>query len=388
MIQYLIRRLISGLIVLFIFVSTLFFAVQVILPGDYVSQFALGLTISESEEFRQQLGLDKPIFQRYLTWLNQLAHGNLGETYNFGSSGTPISSILSSALPPSILVFGIGTVIAFLLGQWLGKVTAWRGPGFLSSSATFGAISLYTSFPPWLAFLAVYFFVTKLNIITPGFTTSLWKEAPFSSSDIIVDMLMSFTAISLIMFLFNLMYRWLTRKPFPAPINLVLLIGEWVASLYATGISVYALDILKAAALPLIVYVLLSFGEIMLIMRTTMVDSMQEDFVNTARAKGLPDRQVRDRHAARNALLPVLSGLVIRLPYLLTGSVMIEYSLNWEGVGTRLFYAVGRQDISLMMGLALTFGMISLVARLILDIIQAYLDPRIRYSKTLTRSFL
>ncbi len=388
MIQYLIRRVVSGMIVLFIFVSILFFAVQIILPGDYVSHFAMGLTISESEEFRHQLGLDKPILERYLDWLNKLAHGDLGESHNFASSGTPIRSILSSALPPSILVFGIGTVLAFLLGQWLGKVTAWRGPGFLSSSTTFGAISLYTSFPPWLAFLAVYFFVTKLKLITNSFTAPLWKGAPYSTSTVIIDMLLSFVAIALIMFIFNRIFLWLTRKPLPTLINLVLLTGEWVYSLYATGIAVYALDILKAAALPLGVYVLLSFGEIMLIMRTTMVDAMQEDFVNTARAKGLPDYQVRDRHAARNALLPVLSGLVIRLPYLLTGSVMIEYSLHWEGVGTRLFYAVGNQDISLMMGLALIFGIISLAARLILDIVQASLDPRVRYSNTLTRSLL
>ena len=168
MTRFLIRRLLSGLVVLFVFVTIVFFLVQIIIPGDFVSQFALSLSPSQAEGLRHQLGLDLPIWQRYLLWLNGLIHGDLGRSYTLSGEGAPIFETLKPVIPPSVLVFGIGTVIAFLLGLWLGKVTAWRGPGFLSSSATFGAITLYTSFPPWLAFLAVYFYP---ELIAPRPTT-------------------------------------------------------------------------------------------------------------------------------------------------------------------------------------------------------------------------
>jgi len=388
MTRFLIRRFLSGLVVLFIFVTIVFFLVQIIIPGDYVSQFALSLSPSQAEGLRNQLGLDLPIWQRYLLWLNGLLHGDLGRSYTLAGEGAPVFESLKPVIPPSILVFGIGTLIAFLLGLWLGKVTAWRGPGFLSSSATFGAITLYTSFPPWLAFLAVYFFVTRLGLFTIGFTRSLWQSKPVTPSGVMWSMIISFSLILLALFFLNSMLQRITRRSLPSSALLILLLVAWLLSFFKLGILAYAIDILKAAALPLITYVLLSFGEIMLIMRTTMTDVMHEEYVHTAQAKGLPDYLVRDRHVARNALLPVISGLVIRLPYLLTGSVMIESSLSWQGLGSTLFYAVGRQNILMVMALAIIFGLISLVARLILDIAHAYLDPRVRFDTQLIRKFI
>ena len=388
MTRFLIRRLLSGLVVLFVFVTIVFFLVQIIIPGDFVSQFALSLSPSQAEGLRHQLGLDLPIWQRYLLWLNGLIHGDLGRSYTLSGEGVPIFETLKPVIPPSVLVFGIGTVIAFLLGLWLGKVTAWRGPGFLSSSATFGAITLYTSFPPWLAFLAVYFFVTRLGLFSIGFTRSMWSGKPVTPDGVMWSMIISFSLILLVLFFINSFLQRITRRSLSSSALLILLMVTWLVSFYKLGILAYAIDILKAASLPLITYVLLSFGEIMLIMRTTMSDVMHEEYVHTAQAKGLPDYLVRDRHVARNALLPVISGLVIRLPYLLTGSVMIESSLSWQGLGSTLFYAVGRQNILMVMALAIIFGLISLVARLILDIAHAYLDPRVRFDTQLIRKFI
>jgi len=171
-------------------------------------------------------------------------------------------------------------------------------------------------------------------------------------------------------------------------LSLLFITAAWVASWSLMGIYPYAVDIARAAALPLVGYVLLSFGEIMLVMRTTMLDVMHEQYVHTARAKGLPDYAVRDRHVARNAILPVLSGLVVRLPYLLTGAVMLERALHWEGLGTELFLAVGLQNIVLVMGLILVIGVISLAARLLLDILQVWLDPRLQTAAREVRGIL
>ena len=116
----------------------------------------------------------------------------------------------------------------------------------------------------------------------------------------------------------------------------------------------------------------------MLIMRTSMTETLHEDYILTARAKGLADRIIRDRHAARNALLPVLSRLVISIPILLTGMVMLEQVMSIQGIGTALFYAIGLQDMNMALGMTIIIGVISLISRLVLDVFQVMMDPRLR----------
>jgi len=378
MLRFILRRLLSGLVTLFLFQTAIFFAIQLVIPGDFASQYALILSQDEMQELRQQLGLDLPVGERYLHWIENLLRGDLGRSFSLRGPGDTVFEVIQRAAPPTILVFGLGTLLAFLLGQWLGKLTAWRGPGIITGAVTFGGIALYTSFPPWLAFLLLYFLTTQLGLLPPMFSGGLWRQAPVTTSQVMLYMALALVVILILAFLLSLLVRRLWRKSIPVPIFLFLGIIAWVASWRLMGMLPYALDIAKAAALPLTGYVLLSFGEIMLVMRTTMTDVMHEQYVHTAFAKGLSSQAVRDRHVARNALLPVLSGLVIRLPYLLTGAVMLERALNWQGIGTELFMAVGVQNILLVMGLMLVIGMVSLAARVLLDILQALLDPRIR----------
>ncbi|NIR63178.1 MAG: ABC transporter permease subunit, partial [candidate division Zixibacteria bacterium] len=94
--------------------------------------------------------------------------------------------------------------------------------------------------------------------------------------------------------------------------------------------------VLLASSLPVVTYVLMSYSEIMMIMRTSMEDILNDDFINVARAKGIPDRLIRDKHALRNAILPVLSRLVVTIPYMLTGIVILEYTFDWPGMGRSL----------------------------------------------------
>jgi peptide/nickel transport system permease protein len=388
MLRYILKRFLSALVVLFLFQTAVFFAVQLILPGDYVSQFAMFLSSSETQEFRQLLGLDLPIWERYLNWLQNLLKGDLGHSFSLRGPGPSVFEVLKEVTPPTILVFGVGTALAFLLGLWLGKITGWRRPGIVSGAITFGSITLYTSFPPWLAFLLVYFLSTQLGFLPNLLSHMLWQNAPLTSSQVMLNMVLALLVVIAGLLLVNGLIRRLTRRSLPTLLFLLLAAAVWIASWSLMGIYPYAVNIAQAAALPLIGYVLLSFGEIMLVMRTTMLDVMHEQYVHTARAKGLPDYAVRDRHVARNAILPVLSGLVVRLPYLLTGAVMLERALHWEGVGTELFMAVGLQNILLVMGLVLVIGVISLSARLLLDILQVWLDPRLRTTAGEVRELL
>jgi peptide/nickel transport system permease protein len=378
MIHYLIKRFFSGLIILFIYISVMFVLAQEVLPGDYVSQFALQLSPNESQELRQRLGLDRPILKRYFEWIKNLVRGDLGESYTPFGPMPRVSDVVKATLPPTMLIFGIGTALAFFTGQWLGKVAAWRGNGFLTSTITFGSIAFYTSFPPWLSFLLVYILSIRLNLPFSLGGRALFRVPGTSDSAVITQMLIELGLVVIILLLLNVHLKRLWRRSIPGWLFLILIPAGWVAGWYFNKMMPSAIDILRRAALPTLIYTLLSFGEIMMIMRTTMVDTLHEDYIQTARAKGLPEHLIRDHHAARNALLPVMSRLVISLPFLLSGMVMIEEVLHWDGIGSALFYAVGTQNIPLAVGMFLVIGVLSLVARIALDVIQAALDPSIR----------
>jgi peptide/nickel transport system permease protein len=143
--------------------------------------------------------------------------------------------------------------------------------------------------------------------------------------------------------------------------------------------AVYALDILYHMALPVFTLTLVSFGGTMLLTRNSMLEVMGEDHLLTARAMGLPDDVIRDRHAARAALLPVITTLVLALAFSFAGGVITESVFSWEGMGYTLMEAVTLSDIPLALGSLAVTGLLVLLAHLCADILYAYLDPRVRY---------
>jgi peptide/nickel transport system permease protein len=150
----------------------------------------------------------------------------------------------------------------------------------------------------------------------------------------------------------------------------------WVSS----GYAVLAWDIVSHLFLPVLTLTLYSYGGTMLLMRTTMLETLREDYIMTARAKGLPDTAVRDKHAARNALLPVWTGLVFGIVLSVGGGIITETVFSWPGIGLAYLNAATSEDIPVAMGILTILGVLTLVAQLIVDIGYAFLDPRIRYS--------
>jgi peptide/nickel transport system permease protein len=252
---------------------------------------------------------------------------------------------------------------------------------------TLGAISLYTTFPPWLAFLLTYFLARRLNLFRAPFSDNpfdgirgeVWQEFAGTPQSVMTIMVLSFVAIWLLLLLAKRILRRKLGLRLHPLLQIPLMIAGMVGTWHVIGVGPQALDILSVASLPLVTYVLLSFGETMLIMRTSMMDTIKEDYVTAAKAKGLAAWAVRDKHAARNALLPVFSRLVISLPYLFTGVVIIEDVLDWPGISGALFDGMYNQDIPMVMGGLLMVGLLTALARLFLDVLYAYLDPRIRY---------
>jgi peptide/nickel transport system permease protein len=371
------------MLVLFIFLTAIFFLSQTILPYDFTHQFIM--TQAERTELQQELGLDLPLWQQYFYWIQRLFQGEVTSFYGFSAAEN-----LKSVLPPSLLIFSLGTIIAFLIGQWLGKMTAWRGAGFLSGATTFSAIAFYTAFPPWLVFLLSYFFIRRIplfrpilhKVISQDLTRELWLDYALEPNTVILYMLYIIGTAILIVEIVNRMSLRLRGRRLPGFVALILAIAVSVTGWYGFGFGPHAVDIMGLAAFPIVTFVMLSLGETMFIMQITMRDTLNEGYIALARAKGLPSHVVRDKHAARNALLPVFSRLVVSMPYLLTGMVIIERAVPWPGMGNNLFEALYSLDMPIVMGSLLVIGILSVVARLVLEIIQMYFDPRIREHTT------
>lgn len=389
MTRYLLRQALLSLVKLFVFVSLMFFLIQIMIPGDFVDQFSLSLDASQREELRVQLGLDLPIWQRYTNWLVRVATLDFGESF-FGGD---VTELLGTVIPPTLLVFFTGTVLAFMIGMWLGKRTAWRGTGCASRLATLGGITLFTSFPPFLAFLLAFFFTRGRSFYIMGEVGGLrgvnyngldhevWRVVDIDPSVVVSRMVLILLLSTVFFLLLNALLSRLTGRRIPSVLVLALVAGTSVGIWFILDMQTMAFDILKLSWLAIMTYTLLSFGETMLIMQSSMTDVLKEPYIETARAKGLPASAVREQHAARNALLPVLSRFVISLPYLLTAVVIIESSVGWPGMGTTMWNALYWQNMPVVMAILVLIGILSLVARLILDIVIAYTDPRIRYDQ-------
>lgn len=147
----------------------------------------------------------------------------------------------------------------------------------------------------------------------------------------------------------------------------------------AAGINHFAWDILQHLILPVFTVTLIAYGGTMLLMRTSMLETLREDYILTARAKGIPDKMVRDKHAARNALLPVWTGLVFSIGNSVSGGIITETIFSWPGLGLTLLNSAQLEDIPLAMGALTITGVMTLVSHLVADVGYAFLDPRIRY---------
>jgi peptide/nickel transport system permease protein len=140
----------------------------------------------------------------------------------------------------------------------------------------------------------------------------------------------------------------------------------------------YVWDIAHHTMLPVLTLGLVAFGATMLLTRSAMLETLGEDYIMTARAKGLPDWQIRDRHAARNAMLPVTTALVLALAFVIGGGIVTETIFSWPGIGLLFLQAINVSDIPLAVGVLAITGVLALIGHLVADILYAVLDPRIR----------
>lgn len=395
MARYIAGRLVSGLFSLFLFVTLLFFLVNLALPGDYVT--SLGpLPADAANALRDDLGINRSLISQYFDWITSVV------TLDFGVSftGVPVWDAIRETMASTLVVLAIGVGLAFVLGGWLGRISGYTGSAMKAGSLTFVAILCLTVFPPALAVAmeqGVKNFTGWRGLGAFG-TIDADQWVDHSTTDVLWRVFAVFLVTALLLWALEAVVFRFTRRRTPRWVFLIAMVAIPLLLWSQLGIADLVVDLAGAMSLLVVAVVLLTFGEVLLVTRAAMDDVLMEDYIMVARAKGLPERQVRDRHAARTALLPVLSRFTVAIPYFLTGLVILEVVFSGShqsigipiagalervsappGLGTLLFDAVTDQNTPLLVGSLLVVGVMTLALRIALDVVYAALDPRIRF---------
>lgn len=382
MAKYLLKRSAQILVTLFVFLTLVFFIVNA-QPGDVSNFYALNPDVPpETRERLQDLfGVNEPLWKQYLVHIRNTFTGNFG--VSFSHYPRSVADVIMERLPRTVVLFMTATALSFYLGFALGKVLAWRRGGWFEYTSTVGGVTLYTVFTPWFGLMMIWLFAFKAGWLPIGkfLAPVLWREAPIDANTVFNQMILTAFVVSIVVFAVFVItgQRRIGNARIIRIASIVLaslaVVGVW----FSSGTAVYAWDIVRHMVLPVVTLTLISFAGTMLLTRNSMLETMREDFVMAARAKGLTERAVRDKHVARNALLPVVTSFIFSLAFAVDGGVITESIFSWPGMGQTLVSATLTEDLPLAVGAFVFVGIFVLVAHLVADILYAYLDPRIRY---------
>jgi ABC-type dipeptide/oligopeptide/nickel transport system permease component len=317
--DYMIKRAGFALLTIFIAITLNFFLFRV-LPGNVVSD--LSRVPHATPQLRHALtvefGLDKPKWEQYLLYLRELAHGNLGISFAYQQ---PVSSLLMTALKNTIPMVTVGTVGAIVVGIATGILSAWRRGSAADHVTTNVAVAFY-AFP-------TQFLGLMLLILFGGLLPTSGLENPY-------------------------------------------------ISVFGTqSVLTHLEDIGLHMILPALTLLLTLYGEFTLIMRSSMLETMGEDYVLTARAKGLSDWRIISRHVLPNALLPIVTMVALSLGWIVGGAILIEFIFSWPGIGWALWNAISQRDYPMLQGGFLVLAVTVVLLNFIADLAYFRLDPRI-----------
>ena len=388
--KYLIKRSAQIVLTLYIYASIVFIIVY-LQPGD-ISQVYINdpkIPKEAREALLERLGLAQPPHIQYINFMKNLFTGNLG--ISFSHYPRPVWDIIKERLPRTVALFFVATLLYFSLGFYLGKLIAWKRGGLIDYSATVIGVVLFTVYTPWFAILLIWIFGYKLGwlpigkFLDPILWTTLGRRLGVEfDPNVIFGYIIGIGGAALLVLLAvfllgrKLYLPRLTRWTLNLG-SLAVVVGIIAYLLGTSPYGILARDILWHMILPAVTVTLIAFGGTMLLMRDSMLEVTREDYVLAAKAKGLPDKAVRDKHAARNALLPVVTSFVLALAFTVDGGIITETIFSWPGMGLTLLTAVVEEDMPLAIGTFVFTGIFALIAHLIADILYAFLDPRIRY---------
>ena len=276
-------------------------------------------TVVEATKIRW--GLDKPLFpDQFVAYLGATARGDLG--FSYGERGRPVGEVLQQRLWPTLLLFGIGEALAIVIGLALGAYSGWRRGGLVDHVGNAVSLVLYATPYFLLGMGLLLLFATGLGWFPTFGMTGLGTTHP--------------------------------------------------------DIFALALDIGWHLFLPLATVTLGLVGQYAILMRSSVIETMTEDYITTAQAKGLTDGRVLRGHALPNALLPTVSLVAINLGYVVAGAITVEVVFNWPGLGTLTVQALEARDYPVLQGVFLLLSVTIVVANLFADLVYGLLDPRVR----------
>ncbi|MEZ5375874.1 MAG: ABC transporter permease [Acidimicrobiales bacterium] len=313
------RKVLGALLTLVFVLVFNFFLFRVVEDNPVDSLYrGRNLSPSQIESLEERFGVNDPITVQFGKYVVQTAQFDLGVSIK---SSRPVSAEIADALWPTVWLVGTASVASALVGTWIGIRAGWRRNSRFDRVST--ALSMFTYSVPdfWLGMLLLSLLAVKLDLFpTGGF------QDPGSQ---------------------------------------------------ATGLAAFG-DQATHMVLPALTLMLAYVGEYAIVMRASVLDTVREDYLQVARAKGLRDILVRRRHAVPNALLPVVSLAALNFGFVLSGAIAVESVFSWPGLGQETFNAVRGPDFPMLQGLFLLFSLSVIVANLIADLLYGFLDPRVR----------
>jgi peptide/nickel transport system permease protein len=326
MATYVLRRLLGAIPLLF-GIATLIFFVLALAPGDpTAAYFNPNMPAEVLEQIRRNFGLDQPVHIRYIKWLGAFLTGNFG--YSLAQS-RPVFDVIMDALPNTLMLAFISLALVFVLGVLIGVIQAVRQNSALDGFLSVSTLFFYSMPPFWLALMLMLIFSLKFHE---------WG-VPFALPP---------TGIT------DVDYDFMTA-------------GEKVA------------DRIKHLILPVATLTLALAAGVSRYTRGQMLEVIRQDYIRTARAKGMPERRVIMKHALRNSLIPVITLLGLYLPFLFSGTVFVEVIFAWPGMGRVIVDAIFQRDYPVVMATSFIFAVMVVLGNLLADVLYAVVDPRIRY---------
>lgn len=316
MIAFLLRRLGQSLLLLLI-VSVIGFAILHLAPGGPMSQFAAGgdMTQADLDRIAEQLGLNRPLPVQYVEWLWRMLSGDWGVSYR---DQQPVLHIIASHLGATLELMLTSTLLAMVIGAWVGILGAIRRYSLFDSLATIGAMIALSIPTFWFGLVIIYVFSVGLGWLPAGNRYTMGDGS-----------------------FLNQVHH---------------LIG------------------------PCIVLALVSTAVWSRYMRSSMLEVVNQDYIRTARAKGVPERQILMRHALRNALLPMITITGLHVPTLLSGALVTETVFTWPGMGRLFLDSISYRDYPVVMGILIFTAVLVLLGSLLADLLYGIADPRISRS--------
>lgn len=321
--KYLAKRIVVSYLTLLVIMSLLFLLLRS-MPGSFVTgMITPGMTSEQVERIRQEWGLNEPMWKQYVNFMVNYQTGNFGRS---PTHKTEVWSLIVRRMPRTIVLFGSTFLIGFVIGPLVGMYLGWWRGSTKDKSIFSTSLFVYSMPAFWIAWLFIWVFNYELGWLPSAYMFTQFPEFEWNA----------FTVMR---------------------------------------------DVLYHIALPLMSLTFIGWVGSMLVMRPTMNNVTDEGYVFLARAKGLSERTVMIKHAARNALIPVVTGAIISLAFLIDGAVIIEQVFNWPGMGALIVDAVLNNDMPVAQATFFMIAVMVVIMRLLTDVVYTYLDPRIKFGE-------